>query len=162
MVTQPHMFAENASSVNREIIRNLEEQKASVYSGLSKKVLQVLTQRIKSGENLSHTIGLIACVQSKVLTEELPLWKRSQQVAQNGGPMPNHLDQIQMWCEGLAEVIWLNRNQAKELIHLKSMFSVQNGCNLGNGLQLPADFDLDLLISKVTELLSQLVARSVH
>jgi hypothetical protein len=159
MVTQPHMFAENASSVNRDIIRNLEEQKASVYSGLSKKVTEVLAQRRKSGENINHTVGLVSCVQAKVLREELPRWKRCQQLAQNGGPMPNHLDQIQMWCEGLAEVIWLNRNQAKELIHLKSMFNVQNGCNLGNGLQLPSDFDLDSLMLNVTELLSQLVAR---
>ena len=95
----------------------------------------------------------------QVLGDELPRWKRGQQVAQNGGPVPPHLDQIQLWCEGLAEVIWLNRNQTKELIHLRNMLNVQGDASLGNGFRLVPDPDLNALMLRVTELLSQLVAR---
>ncbi|KAI4481547.1 hypothetical protein M0802_013958 [Mischocyttarus mexicanus] len=75
-------------------------------------------------------------------------WKRDQQLAGNGAQFNSNLDSIQEWCESLAELIWLNRQQIKEAEHLKQKF----------GLDPPGIQDiLPNLNSQITQLLSSLV-----
>jgi len=54
-------------------------------------------------------------LQYRVLDQELNKWKREQQLSGNGQPFSNNLDTIQKWCEDLAEIIWLNRQQIRQL-----------------------------------------------
>ena len=54
-------------------------------------------------------------LQYHILDQELNKWKRDQQLSGNGAPFANNLDQIQKWCEDLAEIIWLNRQQIRQL-----------------------------------------------
>jgi len=54
-------------------------------------------------------------LQYRVLDQELNKWKREQQLSGNGAPFSNNLDTIQKWCEDLAEIIWLNRQQIRQL-----------------------------------------------
>lgn len=75
-------------------------------------------------------------------------WKRVQQLAGNGAPFNSNLDSIQEWCESLAELIWLNRQQIKEADRLKQKFA----------LEPPGMQDiLPTLNSQITRLLSSLV-----
>lgn len=58
----------------------------------------------------------------------------------------NNLETIQEWCEKLAELIWLNRQQIKEMDTLKQ--------------RLPIDQPIDVLsqlMQEITQLLSSLV-----
>lgn len=45
-------------------------------------------------------------MQNQILDEELIQWKRSQALAYNGVIQEGSLDQLQQWCERLAEIIW--------------------------------------------------------
>lgn len=69
-------------------------------------------------------------------------------MAGNGAPFNSNLDSIQEWCENLAELIWLTRQQIKEAERLKQKF----------GLEPPTIQDiLPQLNSQITQLLSSLV-----
>lgn len=66
----------------------------------------------------------------------------------NGVPFNNNLDSIQEWCESLAELIWLNRQQIREADRLKQKFA----------LDPPGMQDiLPTLNTQITQLLSSLV-----
>merc|ERR1719427_351898 len=54
-------------------------------------------------------------VQQEVLDNKLDHWKREQQLAGNGLQMTQSLENIQEWCEGLAEILWTMRNHVKQL-----------------------------------------------
>ena len=94
--------------------------------------------RMGLAEKHKETLSMIESLQGRVLDDELIRWKREQQLAGNGVPFHSNLDFIQVvsfkmfivwffrlmffsfffslkeWCEGLAEIIWLNRQQIKE------------------------------------------------
>ena len=74
--------------------------------------------------HLLDTIKQLKEVQIRVVEHELNRWKREQQLSGNGAPFQNNLDQIQKWCEDLAELIWLNREQ------VRSLEMIQDGLNL--------------------------------
>lgn len=95
---------------------------------------------------MSHLVTL----QCRVLDEELIRWKREQQLAGNGAQFNSNLDNIQDWCESLAEIIWLNRQQIKEVERLKQKLT----------LEPPGVVDvLPNLSIQITQLLSSLVTR---
>jgi hypothetical protein len=54
-------------------------------------------------------------MQNQILDEELIQWKRSQALAYNGVIQEGSLDQLQQWCERLAEIIWQCRQQIKRV-----------------------------------------------
>lgn len=59
---------------------------------------------------------------------------------------------FQEWCEGLAEIIWLNRQQIKEAERLRAKFPIMQANNTDH---VPA------LNTQITQLLSSLVTRLV-
>lgn len=126
--------------------------------------------RMASAEKHKETLLMIERLQGRVLDDELIRWKREQQLAGNGVPFHNNLDSIQVkqwfissetiqlvsfslkqdWCEGLAEIIWLNRQQIKESERLRVKFPIMH----------PNSPDLiPTLSSQITQLLSSLVTR---
>nr|CAB3266641.1 STAT-b protein [Phallusia mammillata] len=62
-----------------------------------------------------ETFALLSQLQNQILDEELIKWKRSQALAYNGVQQESNLDQLQQWCEKLAEIIWQNRQQIKRV-----------------------------------------------
>ncbi len=70
------------------------------------------------------TIKQLKELQFRILEQELNRWKREQQLSGNGAPFANNLDQIQKWCEDLAEIIWMNQQQVRQLAR------VQEGLNI--------------------------------
>jgi signal transducer and activator of transcription 5B len=104
--------------------------------------------RLALGDKFKETIQLLNQLQSSILDDELIRWKREQQLAGNGANFNSNLDTIQDWCESLAELIWLNRQQIKEVDRLRQKLS----------LDPPGVADLlPQVLADVTQLLSSLV-----
>lgn len=108
----------------------------------------MLQLRLNIADKLKDNVSKLSNLQSRVLDDELLKWKRDQQLAGNGASFNSNLDTIQEWCESLAELIWMNRQQIKEAERLK-----QKAVRDPPGLQdvLPA------LNTQITQLLSSLV-----
>uniref|UniRef100_A0A0K8T940 Signal transducer and activator of transcription n=1 Tax=Lygus hesperus TaxID=30085 RepID=A0A0K8T940_LYGHE len=133
---------------NMELDKKLRQQKELLESTLSRKVSGLMQQRIMLQDKLKATLNLISTVQSRILDEELIRWKRDQQLAGNGAKFHNNLDAIQEWCESLAEINWMNRQQIKDAERLKQKLPLDN--------QGVADI-LFQLNQQITQLLSSLV-----
>lgn len=104
--------------------------------------------RLVLADKLKQTFKELNVLQSQILDEELIRWKREQQLAGNGAVFNSNLDTIQEWCESLAELIWLNRQQIKEVERLKQKLA----------LEPPGVSDcLPQLMADITNLLSSLV-----
>jgi signal transducer and activator of transcription 5B len=106
--------------------------------------------RLTIADKLKDTITHLNTLQSRVLDDELIRWKREQQLQGNGSQFNSNLDSIQEWCESLAEIIWLNRQQIKEAERLKQKVGLEP-----TGV---ADI-LPNLNNQITQLLSSLVTR---
>ena len=51
-----------------------------------------------------------------MLDQELANWKRAQRLCgQEEMPNKKELDQLQQWCEQLAELLWRNRIQIRQV-----------------------------------------------
>lgn len=103
--------------------------------------------------NLNHPVQLFFFFQI-MLTQFLYTsmvcvfsWKREQQLAGNGMVFNNNnLETIQEWCEHLAELIWLNRQQIKEVELLRQRLPLDQSAE-----------PLTQLLADITQLLSSLV-----
>ncbi|KAG8033982.1 hypothetical protein G9C98_008463 [Cotesia typhae] len=137
---------QNQQSIDAE--KKIRRQKEQQEQLLNHKVANLMQLRLTLADKLKDTITKLNSLQSKVLDDELIRWKRDQQLAGNGAPFNSTLDSIQEWCESLAELIWLNRQQIKEAERLKLKFA----------LDPPGVQDiLPQLNSSITQLLSSLV-----
>lgn len=121
-------------------------RKEVLEQDLNRRVAGLMELRIKITEKLRQTYQSLAQLQSQIIDDELIRWKREQQLSGNGVPFNSNLDQIQDWCESLAELIWHNREQIKEVERLKSKLP----------LDRPGDV-LPTILSEMTQLLSSLV-----
>ncbi|CAH1960095.1 unnamed protein product [Acanthoscelides obtectus] len=128
--------------------QKLQRQKEMLEQVLNQKVAGLMNLRLALAEKLKETVQLLSQLQMLVLDEELIRWKREQQLAGNGANFNSNLDTIQEWCESLAELIWLNRQQIKEVERLKQKLP----------LDPPGEHHvLPQLLQEVTQLLSSLV-----
>ncbi|KAF7994788.1 hypothetical protein HCN44_004260 [Aphidius gifuensis] len=136
------------SQQNLESEQKLLRQKEHQDQILKHQVATLLQLRMSIIDKLKDTLARLTVLQSRVLDEELIKWKRDQQLSGNGAPFISQLDVIQEWCESLAELIWLNRHQIKEVERLKLKFPFEspNVPDLLPGLN-----------SSITQLLSSLV-----
>ncbi|VEN37707.1 unnamed protein product [Callosobruchus maculatus] len=141
VATQPN--APNAANIQK-----LQRQKEMLEQVLNQKVAGLMNLRLALAEKLKETCQLLSQLQMLVLDEELIRWKREQQLAGNGANFNSNLDTIQEWCESLAELIWLNRQQIKEVERLKQKLALDPP---GEQHVLPQ------LLQEITQLLSSLV-----
>jgi len=74
------------------------------------------------GKNYFKCLQDIAKVQGLVLDQELVSWKRTQRLCgQEEMPNKKELDQLQQWCEQLAELLWRNRIQIRQVdVHTRT------------------------------------------
>ncbi|XP_054272701.1 signal transducer and activator of transcription 5B isoform X2 [Macrosteles quadrilineatus] len=131
-----------------EMEKRLRKQKEMFDVMLNQKVAVLMNMQLALADKLKDTVTQLAVLQSRILDDELIRWKREQQLAGNGAKFNSNLDSIQEWCEGLAEIIWTNRQQIKEAERLKQKL----------GLSPPGAPDiLPNLSIQITQLLSSLV-----
>ncbi|XP_029036779.1 signal transducer and transcription activator Stat92E isoform X1 [Osmia lignaria lignaria] len=143
-----HLATQPQNQPNLDLEKKIRRQKEQQEQLLNHKVAGLMQLRLTLADKLKDTITRLNSLQSRVLDDELIRWKRDQQLAGNGAPFNSNLDSIQEWCESLAELIWLNRQQIKEAERLKQKFA----------LEPPGMQDiLPTLNSQITQLLSSLV-----
>ncbi|XP_042239930.1 signal transducer and activator of transcription 5B-like isoform X2 [Homarus americanus] len=144
-----HIQGQERTQQNRELEQSLRRRKDVGEQQLAQKVSGLLQRRMDLAEKHKGTIDRLNNLQQRILDEELINWKREQQMAGNGKPFnQNKLDQIQDWCEALAEIIWLNRFQIKECERHQTKIPITP----------PGGVDmLPTLNSHITRLLSSLV-----
>ncbi|XP_050310065.1 signal transducer and activator of transcription 5B isoform X2 [Anthonomus grandis grandis] len=123
-------------------------RKQQLEQDLNTRVSLLVELRLKIAEKLRQTYQLLQQLQTQIIDEELIRWKRDQQLSGNGVPFTSNLDQIQDWCESLAEIIWLNRQQLKEVERLKGKLALQ---------PLQVSDMLPKILDDITQLLSSLV-----
>ncbi|XP_063069746.1 signal transducer and activator of transcription 1-like [Engraulis encrasicolus] len=85
--------------------------------------------RIKREEVAGKTadaLTMVDHIQFSLISEELPEWKRRQQVACIGGPINACLDQLQSWFTSVAESLKQVRQQLRKLQELVQKFSYDN------------------------------------
>ncbi|XP_035216384.1 signal transducer and activator of transcription 5B-like isoform X1 [Stegodyphus dumicola] len=136
-------------SNNVEVLAKLQKEKELFDQALRQKVQDLIHLRVKLVEQHQKTVLELNDLQKRILDTELIRWKRGQQLAGNGVPFENNLDQIQEWCEALADIIWQNRQQIRQVESLCAYIS----------LSMPPNTleKLPVLNSQITGLLSSLV-----
>ena len=124
--------------------KDLDKMKQAI----SEKYHMLNNQRVSLTNAYKHIFEIYKDVQHVVLEKELIQWKREQQLAGNGfNNNVAHLETIQEWCEGLAEIVWNLKQQVKQLQMLfEKIISNDNTSN-----------DLKQLLECITEALTNLV-----
>lgn len=138
---------ESQTQYNHELenYKTLEYNESSKISNVYATMLETDERRIRSCEeykhkkrillenierfaqNLTQNLGLVMTeineVQKIVIINRLGRWQRDQALAGNGAPLPvNALDEIQLWFEKLAELIWTTRNMVDAIRKLNQSF----------------------------------------
>lgn len=128
----------------------LEERRAALQDEFSRKKQTMQDSINIRGLDLYRTIGQIIVdvdeTQKRVILKRLGKWQRNQALAGNGAPLSTSgLDEIQMWFEKLAELIWSTRN----LIEKFRVINFNYKINLGDVI--------DMAYKDVTTLLQNLI-----
>ncbi|XP_019864878.1 signal transducer and activator of transcription 5B isoform X2 [Aethina tumida] len=142
-----HLSSQATNPTTQATMQKLQRQKEMYELALNTKVANLMNMKIGLSDKLKSTVHNISLLQTHILDDELIRWKREQQLAGNGAPFTSNLDTIQEWCENLAELIWLNRQQIKEMDGLKQKLP----------LEISIPDVLTQLQADVTQLLSTLV-----
>ncbi|GIY78909.1 signal transducer and activator of transcription 5B [Caerostris darwini] len=139
--------AQIQQSTDVEFIAKLQKEKQLYDNAVRNHIQELMRLRMKLGQHFSDTYIELNELQKRILDTELIKWKRAQQLHGNGEPFHNNLDQIQEWCEALADIIWQNRQQIRQVESLVTQVPIP-----GNTLE-----KLPMLNSSITGLLSSLV-----
>ncbi|XP_065195187.1 signal transducer and activator of transcription 5B-like [Sycon ciliatum] len=138
------------SQLNKDQIRGLCKIKTKLEETLMKEADSLVAARKNLYMKSEQMLMEYKSVQDTVLDDELMKWSRAQQLHAVGGPPPGPLDQLQIWCQELADIIWRCRRQVQQMEHLKSHLSVTEG----------PDMELNELNLNVNNLLCMLVTRT--
>jgi len=122
---------------------------SSQYAQLNQHQTHLLSMMTELFDNIKG-------VQGVVLDQELIGWKQRQKLAGNGYKLDNtKLDRLQVWCEGLADLIWNMRQQVRTLECLRN--KIENKQQQQTSEMDPTAQHIQSLVSGITELLSNLV-----
>lgn len=128
----------------------LEERRIAIHDEIIRKKNAMQESINARGLELYRNIGKIIvdvdAVQKIVILKRLGKWQRDQALAGNGAPFPNTtLDDIQLWFEKLAELIWSTRNLVDKFRVTNFNFKI----NLGDVV--------DMAYKDITTLLQNLI-----
>lgn len=140
-------------TVGGESLARLQKDKELFDQTLQQKAVEMIHARYAAMSKFNELYGKLHDSQMVVIERELRGWQRAQQLSGNSIPYENNLDQIQGWCEMLAESIWNLKNQLGFLRQCIETMPLQHGQN-----QSPVSLAaIDDLLAKVTRLLSILI-----
>jgi len=131
--------------MEQPLMRKSQEYDKLLCAGKQK----IVQMRLALVNNHQDLLARLSHLQKEILNDQLSKWKRSQALAYNGA-VPrdsDSLDQLQQWCEQLAEIVWQSRQQIKRL-------QLQRA-------QLPFHNQRDMLSEQdttITDLLLELIA----
>lgn len=85
----------------------MRKQKEAIEKNIRQKYTNITSLRTTLHNVYLRIYEEYLNLQKIVLEKELLQWQREQQMAGNGYNMNvGHLEVIQEWCEGLADIIW--------------------------------------------------------
>jgi len=132
---------------NPDVVQNRKELD-KMKQAMTEKYHMLNNQRMDLTTAYERIFASYNKVQHVVLEQELIQWKREQQLAGNGfNSNVAHLEVIQEWCEGLAQVVWNLKQQVKQLQNLYEKINSTSGQSGG----------LKQLLEMITEALTNLV-----
>ncbi|KAJ8706461.1 hypothetical protein PYW07_012539 [Mythimna separata] len=141
---------QSMTNERRDLVACLRVQIEETERKLNALVAQISQSQMELVDHMKENIANLRQLQSQVLDEELIKWKREQQLSGNGVPMQSNLNTIQEWCELLADLIWLTRQQVNNVARINTKTIVE--------LRQPHLAEmLDEMSKQVTGLLSTLV-----
>ncbi|KAJ8705017.1 hypothetical protein PYW08_012337 [Mythimna loreyi] len=141
---------QSMTNERRDLVACLRVQIEETERKLNALVAQISQSQMELVDHMKENIANLRQLQSQVLDEELIKWKREQQLSGNGVPMQSNLNTIQEWCEQLADLIWLTRQQVNNVARINTKTIVE--------LRQPHLAEmLDEMSKQVTGLLSTLV-----
>lgn len=141
---------QSMTNERRDLVACLRVQIEETERKLNALVAQISQSQMELVDHMKENIANLRSLQSQVLDEELIKWKREQQLSGNGVPMQSNLNTIQEWCELLADLIWLTRQQVNNVARINTKTIVE--------LRQPHLAEmLDEMSKQVTGLLSTLV-----
>uniref|UniRef100_A0A8C1BV31 Signal transducer and activator of transcription n=1 Tax=Cyprinus carpio carpio TaxID=630221 RepID=A0A8C1BV31_CYPCA len=108
--------------MNGQITKEIQQEEMAIrqmFVGLSMK-REVVIKEIANALTLAEQIELT------LISEELPEWKKRQQMACIGGPPNACLDQLQSWFTAVAESLQQIRQQLKKVQELVQKFTYNN------------------------------------
>ncbi|XP_054716983.1 signal transducer and activator of transcription 5B-like [Uloborus diversus] len=136
-------------SGNPEMVARLQHEKDMFDNALRQKVQDLVHLRMNLVDTFHKMILELTEIQKRILDIELIRWKRGQQLAGNGVTFEDNLNQIQDWCEALAEIIWKIRQQIRQVETLCGQVPLNVP---GNVME-----KITVLNTQITNLLSSLV-----
>ncbi|XP_061128292.1 signal transducer and activator of transcription 1a isoform X1 [Syngnathus typhle] len=119
---------------------------------IMKMCLDLKTKRQDVMVQLTELLNVTHALVSDLISEELPEWKRRQQIACIGGPPNACLDQLQNWFTTAAETLQQFCQHLKKLQELEQKFTYEND---------PITLKKDLLEARGLELLKNLFSNAL-
>uniref|UniRef100_A0A8C7SZ77 Signal transducer and activator of transcription n=1 Tax=Oncorhynchus mykiss TaxID=8022 RepID=A0A8C7SZ77_ONCMY len=110
----------------RDFKENILKNREHEINGLTPKQLEHEKLQIEVVGQLAEVLNMAEAVQSDLISEELPEWKKRQQSSCIGGPPNACLDQLQNWFTAVAESLQQVRQQLKELQELEQKYTYDN------------------------------------
>ncbi|XP_050974604.1 signal transducer and activator of transcription 1b [Labeo rohita] len=108
--------------MNGQITKEIQQEEMAIkqmFVGLSMKRQLVI-------KDIANALTLAEQIQLTLISDELPEWKKRQQMACIGGPPNACLDQLQSWFTVVAECLQQIRQQLKKVQELVQKFTYNN------------------------------------
>uniref|UniRef100_A0A8C2EF58 Signal transducer and activator of transcription n=1 Tax=Cyprinus carpio TaxID=7962 RepID=A0A8C2EF58_CYPCA len=108
--------------MNCQITKEIQQEEMALrqmFVGLSMKREKVIKE-------IAKALTVAEQIQLSLVSEELPEWKKRQQMACIGGPPNACLDQLQSWFTAVAECLQQIRQQLKKIQELVQKFTYNN------------------------------------
>uniref|UniRef100_A0A672R2K2 Signal transducer and activator of transcription n=1 Tax=Sinocyclocheilus grahami TaxID=75366 RepID=A0A672R2K2_SINGR len=110
------------AEMNGQITKEIQQEEMALrqmFVGLTMKREVVIKE-------IANALTLAEQIQLSLVSEELPEWKKRQQMACIGGPPNACLDQLQSWFTAVAECLQQVRQQLKKIQELVQKFTYNN------------------------------------
>ncbi|XP_028967482.1 signal transducer and activator of transcription 5A [Galendromus occidentalis] len=147
-----HLQQIQASNQSIEVVQRAQQEVMQFDSAIKGRARELHLERLNFVENLSNSLQRLSVLRHVIIDKHLADWQRAQQLAGNGQPFGNNLNEIQEWCEMLADIAWQHLQLVRRLEMLLTKMPTTGGASLKE--------KFSSLESQIKSILSALVSGS--
>ncbi|XP_022689479.1 signal transducer and activator of transcription 5B-like isoform X2 [Varroa jacobsoni] len=125
-----HLQQLQANGQSAEIIQRTQQEGAQFEALIKESARELHQARLSFEKRITESVQQLAQLQHRIVDTQLANWNRAQQLAGNGQAFEDNLDQIQEWCEELAELIWRHLQLVRRLDFLINKMPTTSGATL--------------------------------
>ncbi|OQR75549.1 signal transducer and activator of transcription 5A-like [Tropilaelaps mercedesae] len=125
-----HLQQLQTTGQSAEIIQRTQQEGAQFEVLIKESARDLHQARLNFEKSIRESVQQIAQLQHHIVNTQLAKWHHAQQLAGNGQPFDNNLDQIQEWCEELAGLIWRHLQLVHRLEFLINKMPTTSGGTL--------------------------------